>query len=259
MRSLCLMSLAVLILAAPASAQQGATELRGVVLDAQKSVLPGVSLTIRNQDTGTFRETVSNPDGTYFVTGLVPGVYELRASLAGFRELVRQDVRLEVGRTTTVDVTLEVGRLEEAVTVTAETPLLDVTSKEIGGHITGRELDGAAVGQPQLHRVRRAAAGHRAEHQHRVVRLGRRGRQRHRLAEQQFPGRRRQQQRRRDRAARGHAGQNADRGDSGVPGPDPPVRRRVRPHDGRRDQRHHQAGDEPVHAAARSPSSRTRR
>ncbi len=140
MRSLCLMSLAVLILAAPASAQQGATELRGVVLDAQKSVLPGVSLTIRNQGTGTFRETVSNPDGTYFVTGLVPGVYQLRASLAGFRELVRQDVRLEVGRTTTVDVTLEVGRLEEAVTVTAETPLLDVTSKEIGGHITGREL-----------------------------------------------------------------------------------------------------------------------
>src|SRR5688572_1884926 len=109
-------------------------------MDGQNAVLPGVSLTIRNQDTGIFREAVSNADGTYFVTGLVPGVYEVRASLAGFREHVRPDVRLEVGKTATVNVTLEVGRLEEAVTVTAETPLLDVTSKEIGGHITGREL-----------------------------------------------------------------------------------------------------------------------
>ena len=140
MKSLCLVSLAVLFLATGASAQQGSSELRGVVLDGQNAVLPGVSLTIRNQDTGIFREAVSNADGTYFVTGLVPGIYEVRASLAGFREHVRPDVRLEVGKTATVDVTLEVGRLEEAVTVTAETPLLDVTSKEIGGHITGREL-----------------------------------------------------------------------------------------------------------------------
>src|SRR5262245_54196994 len=117
MKSLCLGSLVLLFLAAGASAQQGATELRGIVLDAQQAVLPGVSLTIRNQDTGTFRETVSNADGTYFVTGLVPGTYELRAMLPGFRELVRPDIRLEVGRTTTVDVVLEVGRLEESVTV----------------------------------------------------------------------------------------------------------------------------------------------
>ena len=140
MKSLCLVSLAVLFLATGASAQQGSSELRGVVLDGQNAVLPGVSLTIRNQDTGIFREAVSNADGTYFVTGLVPGIYEVRASLAGFREHVRPDVRLEVGKTATVDVTLEVGALEEAVTVTAETPLVDVTSKEIGGHITGREL-----------------------------------------------------------------------------------------------------------------------
>ena len=133
-------SLALLFLATGASAQQGATELRGIVLDAQQAVLPGASLTIRNQDTGTFREAVSNADGAYFLTGLVPGTYELRVTLSGFRELVRPDIRLEVGRTTTVDVVLEVGRLEESVTVTTETPLLDLTSKEIGGHITGREL-----------------------------------------------------------------------------------------------------------------------
>ena len=139
MKTLCLVSLAVLLLATGASAQQGSSELRGVVIDEQNAVLPGATLTIRNQDTGTFRETVSNADGAYFVTGLVPGVYEVRASLPGFREHVRPDVRLEVGRTITVDLMLEVGRLEEAVTVTSETPLLDLTSKEIGGHITCRD------------------------------------------------------------------------------------------------------------------------
>ena len=141
MKILCVGCVAALALCATdAAAQQGSAELRGAVLDQQKSVLPGVSLTIRNQDTGIFRETVSNEEGSYFVTGLVPGVYEVRATLPGFRTYVRPDIRLEVGRTTTVDVTLDVGRLEEAVTVTAETPLLDVTSKELGGNITGREI-----------------------------------------------------------------------------------------------------------------------
>jgi hypothetical protein len=131
---------AVSLIAGTSWAQQGAAELRGTVLDQQNAVLPGVSITVRNQDTGMFRETVSNSDGTYFVSGITPGTYEIRASLTGFKQYARPAVRLEVGRTTTVDVTLEVGRIEESVTVAAETPLLDVTSKELGGHITGREL-----------------------------------------------------------------------------------------------------------------------
>ena len=53
---------------------------------------------------------------------------------------MRKDVHLEVGKTTTLDVPLEVGAIEETVTVSAESPLVDVTSKEVGGNITGREL-----------------------------------------------------------------------------------------------------------------------
>src|SRR5262245_6651038 len=141
MRLCCMAAAAALSLISTTSwAQQGAAELRGSVLDQQNAVLPGVSITVRNQDTGMFRETTSNSDGTYFVSGLTPGPYEIRATLTGFKQYARPGVRLEVGRTTTVDVTLEVGRLEESVTVQADTPLLDVTSKEIGGHITSREL-----------------------------------------------------------------------------------------------------------------------
>jgi multidrug efflux pump subunit AcrA (membrane-fusion protein) len=66
--------LALLVaLALPVSAQQGTTEVRGRVVDPQGAVLPGVTVTVRNQDTGLYRETVSGSDGTFIATGIVPG------------------------------------------------------------------------------------------------------------------------------------------------------------------------------------------
>ena len=81
-----------------------------------------------------FRETVSNADGTYFVSGIVPGVYELTAELQAFRKYQRKDVRLEVGKTTTIDIELAVGSLEEVVSVTAESPIVDITIERSRRH-----------------------------------------------------------------------------------------------------------------------------
>jgi hypothetical protein len=67
-------------------------------------------------------------------------MYEISAELQGFKKYNRRDVRLEVGRTTTLDLELSVGALEETVTVSAESPIVDVTSKEVGGSVTAREL-----------------------------------------------------------------------------------------------------------------------
>ncbi|MPY91009.1 MAG: TonB-dependent receptor plug domain-containing protein [Luteitalea sp.] len=133
-------SVLLAMVAAPANAQQGIAEVRGQVRDAQQAVLPGVTVVIRNQDTGMFRETATNTDGTYFISGVTPGVYEISAELEGFRPFSQRDVRLEIGKTTSINIQLEVGAVEEAVTVAAETPLVDVTTKEIGGHIDSREL-----------------------------------------------------------------------------------------------------------------------
>jgi hypothetical protein len=133
-------ALALLVSSLSAFAQQGTTEVRGVVMDSQGAVLPGVTVTVKNQDTGMYRETVSNADGTYFVTGIVPGRYEISASLEGFKRHSQRDLVLSIGRTSTLDIKLEVGALAEAITVTAESPLVDVTSKEVGGNITSRDL-----------------------------------------------------------------------------------------------------------------------
>ena len=142
-RRLALAVLAVL-LAWPGAlwAQQGTTELRGNLQDAQGGALPGVTVVVRNQETGMFRETISNADGTYFISGLVPGTYEIKAELQGFKTFTRRDVPLEIGRTQTVDISLEVGALTEVVTVTGTTTTIDLTSKEVGGRVTDRELTG---------------------------------------------------------------------------------------------------------------------
>src|SRR3954465_1262770 len=132
--------LAVLLLALPASAQQGTTELRGRVLDAQGAVLPGVTVVVRNQETGMVRDTVSGQDGTFIASGLVPGTYQLAAELQGFKKFERKDLRLEVGKTSSIAVSMSVGRIEETLTVKGASPIVDVTSKEIGGNITSETL-----------------------------------------------------------------------------------------------------------------------
>jgi len=139
---------ALLLAPALAHAQQGTTELRGVLRDTQGAAVPGVAVVVRNQDTGMFRETISSADGTYFISGIVPGMYEISAELPGFKAFRQRDVRLEIGRTATVDIVLEVGGVTEVVTVTGTSSTLDLTSKEVGGTVSSREL----VGLPSVNR-----------------------------------------------------------------------------------------------------------
>jgi hypothetical protein len=135
-----LMASLLAVAALPAAAQQGSAEIRGRILDTQERLVPNATVVLRNQETGMFRRVVSTADGTYFLSGVTPGVYELSAELAGFKRYSRRGVRLEVGKTATVDIGIEMGGLDEQLTVTAETPIVDVTSKEVGGHITSGEL-----------------------------------------------------------------------------------------------------------------------
>lgn len=131
----------LLVLSATATAAaQSYSELRGRVVDEQGAVMPGVTIVARNQESGQFREAVSAPDGAYFMTALLPGIYEISAELPGFRRFSRRDVRLAVGQVTTIEIRLQVGQLAETITVTAESPLVDVTSKTVGGNLDSQEI-----------------------------------------------------------------------------------------------------------------------
>src|SRR5207247_8736418 len=102
------------------SSQQGRGELRGRAIDQQNAVLPGVSVVAKNQETGMFRDVVTGADGSFFMSALTPGMYEITAQLPGFKKYQRRDIRVEVGKTQPVDVQLQVGGIEQEVTVPAE-------------------------------------------------------------------------------------------------------------------------------------------
>ena len=185
----------LLCLAAGASAQ-GLSDMRGTVADTSGGSLPGVTVTITNQASGTFREIISNADGSWYVPGLAPGTYQVSAELAGFKRFLRRDLLVAVGNTTTVPISLELGTLEETITVTGESPIIDVTSKQIGGNLRHPGPDAAAEHLAQLARLRRAVAGGRAGAEPGVVGLGDDLGQRRGHAQQLVPRRRRLGQRR---------------------------------------------------------------
>ena len=130
----------LLCAAAPALAQQGTAQIGGKITDAQGGVLPGVAIVVTNEDTGILREVTSTAEGSYFVSQMVPGRYRITAKLEGFKALDRRGIALTVGQTTTLDLTMEVGALAETLTVTGEAPLIDVSTAEVGGHISAQEL-----------------------------------------------------------------------------------------------------------------------
>jgi hypothetical protein len=92
-----------LVAGGSASAQQGTGELSGKVVDAQNAVLPGVAVVATNEASGQFREIVSGPDGSFFMSALTPGSYMVTAQLAGFKNTSAR-ARVEVGKTQSVDV-----------------------------------------------------------------------------------------------------------------------------------------------------------
>src|SRR5262245_45865668 len=140
-RILILVVCGLLVAIAPALAQQGQfSSLQGRVTDDTGAGLPGVAIVVTHQGSGIFRQTVSGIDGSYFVTGIVPGPYKITADLSGFRKFECQDVVLTIGNTSTLDITLGVGAIEENVTVTGQSPLVDVSTKQIGANIGTEEL-----------------------------------------------------------------------------------------------------------------------
>src|SRR5882672_5249211 len=135
------LALATLIgLAVPAHAQV-VGQIQGTVTDAQGGVLPGVSLTLRNTETGTMRTTVSEGDGLYRFAGLQPGTYELKAELPGFATVDVASLTVTIGLQLRQDLKMQLQSLQETVTVTGEAPVIEVTRTEVAQVITQEQID----------------------------------------------------------------------------------------------------------------------
>jgi hypothetical protein len=146
-----LMAAFVWLGATPALAQGGRAEINGTVLDQDKAVLPGVTISVMNEATGAERTTMTGPDGRFVVPTLLPGTYTIQAQLQGFQTQTRKGVAVSVGQEITLGFTLGLAAITEEITVTAAAPVVEVTASKVGANITTQEIDSLpSQGRSQL-------------------------------------------------------------------------------------------------------------
>src|SRR5262245_47087932 len=126
--------------ALPAHAQAASAVIAGTIADTQGGVLPGVTVTVQNADSGTVRTAVSEADGAYRVPGLAPGRYTLTAELPGFQTVSVKDITLLIGQEYRRDLQLGLSTLQESVTVTGEAPIVEATKTEVATVVTQEQI-----------------------------------------------------------------------------------------------------------------------
>ncbi len=127
--------------AVPAAAQTTSGVIVGMVSDAQGGVLPGVTLTLRNAETGFTRTAVTETDGRYRLGGLPPGRYALRAELQGFAPAEVTDLTLTIGLEVGRNLTLQLQGVQESLTVTGQAPIVETTRTDVSGVITQQQIE----------------------------------------------------------------------------------------------------------------------
>jgi len=130
--------LGVMVANVQAQSFQGA--VRGTVKDPQ-GVIPGVTVILLNEQNNVTRETVTNEVGEYSFPAVDPSTYTIKASVSGFKAFERKGVRVGTQQQIALDVTLEVGTLEETITVTAEVPLIETSNASTGDVLDTKTLE----------------------------------------------------------------------------------------------------------------------
>lgn len=123
-------------LATPAAAQEFRGRINGVVTDQSGAVLPGVTVTATSPALIQPQTTTTGADGVYRLIALPAGVYDLTFELVGFQTVKRADIRVVINTTLTVDASLAVASLQETVTVTTVSPVVDMSTTAIGTNFT---------------------------------------------------------------------------------------------------------------------------
>jgi hypothetical protein len=124
-------SLLALAVAVPAAAQRTTGEIIGKIVDESGSVLPGVTVTLRGAGVAGAPTAVTSETGAYRFPVLPPGTYALEYTLTGFTTLIRDAIPVAVGSTVELDVSMKVGALEESITVSGASPVVNLASSQV--------------------------------------------------------------------------------------------------------------------------------
>jgi len=135
-----LWSLGVILFVSVSASAQDASVI-GTVTDESKAVLPGATVTATERSTGRTFVDVANERGEYRLLRIPAGRYEFKAELGGFSTMVFSDVELLVGQNATVAFILKLATVQESVTVTGESPLVDLRSSQVSGNVDRRQME----------------------------------------------------------------------------------------------------------------------
>jgi outer membrane receptor protein involved in Fe transport len=135
------LALVVLVVTCAAAAGQAVYgSVSGLVRDSSGGLLPGATVTITSVERNTVDTVVTNENGMYLKERLLPGVYEIRAELAGFKAAVVPRAQISVDTQTPVNFSLSVGQLSESVTVSGGSPLLKTDRADVATRFSEKEI-----------------------------------------------------------------------------------------------------------------------
>src|ERR1700730_14346463 len=138
---------------APARAQsESSSTIHGTVTDASGAALPGVTVTLTSPVLQVGKETTATgPDGAYRLGDLPVGTYKIPFETSGFKTFVRDELRMPLGFVARVDVAMAIGGLEESVTVSGASPVVDQTTTTTSVNITLDTLQAVPTGRGYQH------------------------------------------------------------------------------------------------------------
>ena len=132
---------ALFALLAPSGAfAQSTASIAGVVKDTDGSVLPGVTVIVKNDTSGVSQEVTTDGEGRYQANAIGAGSYTVSAALAGFKTATAKNVRVAPGQPVTIPLTLEIGQLEETVIVTSSSELVNTENGTVAATLNSDQL-----------------------------------------------------------------------------------------------------------------------
>src|SRR5947208_3452278 len=144
--AICTIGLAIALTGAhPASAQVLYGSIVGNVVDQNGSAIPGAAVIATKQNTGVADNKTTNGVGEYNFVTLQAGTFTIKVAVAGFKTFERRDLVVEANNITRTDVKLQVGSMEQSVTVSGEAPVLQTDRAETRANVTSVELENLPV------------------------------------------------------------------------------------------------------------------
>ncbi len=137
--------LALTALLQPANAQVLYGSVTGNVSDQSGATVPGATVTLTNQGTGQVREAMTSEDGTYTITNVLPGVYDLKITKQGFTTHSETGVNVSANNIARIDPKLKVGNVSEVVSVTSNATALQTESATVKSEISNKEIQALPI------------------------------------------------------------------------------------------------------------------